>query len=274
MKIVNNKLVSEQGDVNSIAFQETSNHGGIITPTYLIVHYTAGRSAQSSIEWFKDPAAGASAHLVIGRDGSITQMVDFNKKAWHAGVSHWANLDGLNNYSIGIELDNPGHLKNVNGRWVAWFGAEYPASNVLVAKHKHQDTEEGWHIFTEAQINACIAVSKVIIAKYNLKDILGHDDIAPNRKEDPGPAFPMESFKSKVLGRTDDVADIFKTNTASVNFRKGPSTQFDTMGQLPIGTKVEFIKSNNGWFNVYLIKKPAGISDNEGWINGSLLTKL
>ena len=273
MKITNNKLVAELPEPN-IPFVNSPNQGGVITPKYLIIHFTAGRSANSSIDWFKNPDAKASAHLVIGRDGSIKQMVDFNKKAWHAGDSRWANIVGLNNYSIGIELDNPGHLKNVNGRWMSWFGAEYPATDVMIAQHKHQDAPTGWHIYTAAQLDACIKVSQLLVSKYGLLDILGHEDIAPNRKEDPGPAFPMESFKSRVLGRADDVADIFKTNTPNANFRKGPSTQFDTMGTLALGTKVEFIASNNGWFNVFIIKKPASVTDSIGWINGSLLTKV
>lgn len=273
MKIVNNKLVAEAGE-KAISLKPTTNQGGNIVPKYLIIHFTAAKNAKSSIEWFKNPTAKASAHLIIAKDGSITQMVDFNKKAWHAGVSQWANIQGLNDHSIGIEIDNPGKLNLVNGKWISWFGTEYPASQVLTAKHKHSDDVEGWHIYTEAQIQACIKVSQLLIAKYNLLDVLGHEDISPNRKNDPGPAFPMESFKSSVLGRSDDVADIFKTNNSKVNFRKGPGTQFETMGELAIGTKVEFIRSNNGWFNVFLVKKPTHIAEKVGWIMGSLLTKV
>ena len=69
--------------------EATPNHGGPIVPQYLIIHYTAGRSAESSVRHFQDPAARASAHLVIGRDGRIWQLVPFNRVAWHAGVSAW-----------------------------------------------------------------------------------------------------------------------------------------------------------------------------------------
>lgn len=273
MKIVNNKLTAEAGDAPVVVLN-SPNQGGVITPSYLIIHYTAGRSAQSSANWFMDPASNASAHVVIGLDGSIRQVVPFNKRAFHAGVSRWSNVIGMNNHAIGIELDNPGKLNRVGNKWISWFGAEYPDALVLQATHKHQDTPAGWHIFTEVQLEACVKLSQLLVSQYNLLDILGHEDIAPLRKEDPGPAFPMESFKSRVLGRADDVADIFKVNTEGTNFRSGSGTTFSVLGKLKSGTKVEFIKSNMGWYNVFLVKKPAGVSEPEGWIHSSLLTKV
>ncbi len=273
MKIQSNKLVTETGD-KPVSFVNSPNQGGVITPKFLIIHYTAGRSAKSSIEWFMNPQAQASAHLVIGPDGSITQLVPFNKKAFHAGKSKWAGLDGLNSHSIGIELDNPGKLKKTGSKWLAWFGAEYPENKVLIATHKHQQEPAGWHIYTEAQIEACIKVSQVIVKHYNLLEILGHDDISPLRKEDPGPAFPMESFKSKVLGRENDTEELFKVNTAGTNFRTGPGTGFASMGKLSKGVKVEFVESNMGWFHVVLAQRVTGITEPEGWVHSSLLTKI
>ncbi len=272
MKILNHKLVSEAGDL-PVPFRNSPNQGGVIIPKYLIIHYTAGRSASSSIEWFMNPIAKASAHLVIGLDGSITQMVPFNKTAFHAGVSKWAGLSGMNNHAIGIELDNPGSMSRVGTIWRAWFGKEYQDGVVQEAIHKHQVTPKGWHIFTEPQLDSCIKVSLLLVSHYQLSDVLGHEDISPFRKEDPGPAFPMESFKSKVLGRQDDVADIFVVNTEETNFRSGAGTQFSVLGKLKKGMKVEFIKSNLGWYQVFLVSKVTGINEPEGWIHGSLLTK-
>lgn len=273
MKIVNHKLVSEGGDP-AVAFINSPNQGGVITPKYLVIHYTAGRSAASSIDWFKNPQAKASAHLVIGLDGKITQMVPFNKVAFHAGKSQWAGLVGMNSYSIGIELDNPGKLRKVGNKWVAWFGGEYPENKVLVATHKHQGTPAGWHVYTQQQIDACILVSHAIVQHYSLLDILGHEDISPLRKEDPGPAFPMESFKSVLKGREDDSRELYKVNTAGVNLRSGPGTEFAVLGKLKAGIKVEFIKSNLSWYNVLLTEKVQGIVEPEGWIHSSLLKKL
>lgn len=273
MKIVNHKLVAEAGDA-PIPFVATSNQGNVIVPRYLIIHYTAGSSAASSINWFTNPAASASAHLVIAMDGSITQMVSFNRKAWHAGVSRWNTETGLNNLSIGIELDNPGKLIKVGDKWRSWFGGEYPEDVVLQARHKHQDMVSGWHIFTQAQLDACIRVSSLLVIKYGLLDILGHDDVAPFRKEDPGPAFPMESFKSYVLGRNDDVAEIFEVTTDGTNFRPEPGLSNTPMGQLNQGMRVEFIKSQNSWYYVFVVSATSSLKEREGWVHSSLLMKV
>ncbi len=273
MKIVNHKLVAETGDL-AVSFVSSPNKGGVIAPQYLIIHYTAGRSAKSSIEWMANPAAKASAHLVIGLDGKITQMVEFNKSAWHAGVSKWSGLSGLNNYSIGIELDNPGRLQKTGNKWRSWFGAEYPDHLVLEAVHKHQEVKAGWHVYTEQQLRACIAVSQLLVSHYKLQDVLGHEDVSPFRKEDPGPAFPMESFKSSVLGRSDDVADIFKVNTENVNLRVGAGTEFGAIAKLKKGTKVEFIKSKLNWYYIFVISGTPGLTEKEGWVYAPLLTKV
>jgi hypothetical protein len=109
MKIVEDLLRNDDG--SPLAFKASPNRGGSFAhglPDTLVVHFTAGRSAESSVRWLTDKRAKASAHVVIGEDGAITQLVPFNVVAWHAGTSKWKAREGLNRYSIGIELDNPG----------------------------------------------------------------------------------------------------------------------------------------------------------------------
>ena len=103
MKIANHRLV----DGDTVTFVDTANQSSGIRPLYLVMHYTAGLGLDGAVAWLSNPAAKASAHLVIGRDGRIVQLVAFNRKAWHAGLSRWGDLEGLNAYSIGIELDTP-----------------------------------------------------------------------------------------------------------------------------------------------------------------------
>ncbi len=273
MLIQNHKLVAEAGEP-AIPVLDSPNKGGVITPQYLVIHYTAGRSAESSAAWFMNPQAKASAHVVIGMDGKITQLVPFNKKAFHAGVSKWNGVIGFNSHSIGIELDNPGLMTKTGGKWFAWFGKEYPANVITEAVHKHEDVSRGWHIFSEKQIEACIKLSKLLVAKYGLLDIVGHEDIAPFRKTDPGPAFPMESFKSKVLGRQDDAADIFKVNTDDTNLRADAGNTFPILAKLKKGMKVEFMKSKLNWYNVFVVSKIPGLNEPEGWVHSSLLDKV
>jgi N-acetylmuramoyl-L-alanine amidase len=173
-----------------------------LSPIYLIMHYTAGPTLEGAVGWFLKPEANASAHLVVGRDGQIVQMVAFNRRAWHAGKSSWGNLDGMNQYSIGIELVNAGKLrKRSDGKWINWANNVIPEDEVTMATHKAETTEAGWHEYTEAQINAAIAAASLLNVVCHFTDVLGHEDVSPGRKVDPGPLFPLNSFRSIVLGR-------------------------------------------------------------------------
>lgn len=157
---------------------------------FLVVHFTAGASAESSIEYWKQIGNGVCAHLVIDRDGKIFQVRPFNRTAGHAGKSKWNHngklYSGLNACSIGIELANG--------------GSSYPtkfANGLLpvTAKHKNGGPTTIWEAYPPAQIEALKAVAKELVTRYNLDDILGHEDIAPARKDDPGPAFPMKALR-------------------------------------------------------------------------------
>jgi N-acetylmuramoyl-L-alanine amidase len=161
----------------------------------LVVHFTAGASAASSIDFWQTPAAkGASAHLVIDRDGTIYQCRPFDRTAGHAGVSQWADpktgrrFSGLNACSIGIELANAG---DSDVRWAR----QQPGYATLRAAHRNGGRAADWEVYPAAQLAACEAVSKLLVARYKLDDITGHDCIAPARKTDPGPAFPMQQLR-------------------------------------------------------------------------------
>lgn len=204
MKIINHRLCHDEG--TPYPFVPSPNVGkGTLDPQYLVMHYTAGESAQSSISWLANPKAKASAHLVVGRDGSITQQVPFDRIAWHAGASSWKGRSGLNPVSIGIELDNAGFVGGKPGAYVA-FGARIPDSAVLVATHRNETAPRAWARFPEVQLAAARQVARLLVQTYGLREILGHDDIAPARKQDPGPAFPMERFRAEVMGVAAPVA--------------------------------------------------------------------
>lgn len=141
----------------------------------IVIHYTAGHD---SLEWLTNPKSKASAHFLIGRKGKITQLVDTDHVAWHAGKSEYWGRKSVNKFSIGIELENLGNLKG--------------------------DFEP----FPEAQIGALlILIADLLDAYPSIKDIVGHCDVAPNRKIDPGPLFPwpvldkLRSFDVKVRGK-------------------------------------------------------------------------
>lgn len=273
MKIFNHLLFLN--DNTQATFRPSPNRGATLDPRYLVIHYTAGQSVSSTVQWFLNPVAQASAHLVIGRDGSITQMVPFDKIAWHAGRSSWEGLDGINKYAIGIELDNMGKLTRQNNQWTTWFKRRVPEEEVLVAKHKNDTETAGWHIYTSEQLDVAVEVAALLVQHYQLKDVVGHEDISPYRKSDPGPAFPMFSFESKVIGRRDEEWPVFVT-TALLNIRQGPAPSFPTMpeGPLPEGTPVLSIKTEQGWHLVEVSTPIRQVRGLQGWVNGRYLRRV
>lgn len=180
---------------------KTPNVGGSMSVRrFLLMHFTAGRNAESSINWLCNPSSKVSAHLVIARSGEVIQLAPFNVITWHAGRSQWKwngeLYQGLNSCSIGIEFDNYGRLSRKNGQWVTWFGAPVPDKEVAESVHKHGGPKSGWHTYTDDQISSGMEVAAALIKRYNLDEVIGHDDVSPGRKDDPGPLFPMARFKS------------------------------------------------------------------------------
>lgn len=158
---------------------------------FLVIHYTAGATGKSSIDYWRKLANGVCAHFVIERDGTIIQCRPCNRTAGHAGSSKWKDPNtgityfGLNSCSIGIELANGGDT----------FPERFSEIPPTIARHKHGGPTKEWETFPAAQIAACEMLSKVLVDRYNLDDLVGHEDIAPNRKSDPGPAFPMAALR-------------------------------------------------------------------------------
>ncbi len=274
MKIVNHRLQRDDG--HAVDFRASPHAGEPIKPRYLIVHYTGGSSAAGTINWFRDPVSKVSAHLVIARDGAVTQLVPFDREAWHAGASRWGSLSGLNRHSIGIELDNAGYLVKSGGKWVSPLTRRaYPDSEVTVAVHKNDppgSAPSGWHAYSAAQIEATLACGLALFTHYSLSDVLGHDDIAPGRKRDPGPDFPMESVRARLFGRADDAPERCRT-TARLYVRAGPGPGYEALPgtPLPVGTEVEVLARQGLWWQVDVVGEVNGVMDIVGWCHSKYL---
>lgn len=273
MRIKAHKLLRSDG--SKIPFKRSPNQSsGTITPRFLIMHYTAGSSAESSVSWLRNKDAKASAHLVIGRDGSVVQLVDFNRKAWHAGRSEWRGLNGLNAHSIGIELDNPGILQGSPGNWRTSWGRTVPDSDVLLETIADNNSLKGWHTYTETQLEVAREVSVALVRHYDLEAILGHSDIAPTRKNDPGAAFPLAAFQGLVEGRDiEDTEQTFQT-TADLNIRTGPGTEFtkfSDVSPLPKGTRLHILEHKGVWRKVDVLDVVNDEMDIVGWVHGRYL---
>lgn len=129
----------------------------------VVLHYTGMRTMQEALDRLCDPAAEVSAHYLIDEDGTVIRLVPEEKRAWHAGRSYWRGITDVNSASIGIEMVNPGH-------------------------------EFGYRPFTEAQMESLIPLLSSIMARHNIDpaNVVGHSDVAPARKQDPGELFDWE----------------------------------------------------------------------------------
>ncbi len=273
MKVINHFLYTD--DDQQVRFVRSPNIEPGLQPEYIVIHYTAGPSVSAAVATLTNPSAKVSSHLVIGRDGSITQLVPFDKIAWHAGASAWDGRVGLNKYSFGFELDNNGRLTRKGTQWASIFGHVIPNDQVLEAYHKNGKGPYGWQTYTEAQILASLEASQALFQAYQLLDVVGHDDIAPLRKIDPGPAFPMESFRAKIVGRAEDVPPLYET-TANVYIRVGPGSQFKTLIKkpLPKGTHLERLEIQGSWMHVDVLDVVDGVMDLQGWVYSRYVSRV
>ena len=135
---------------------------------FIILHYTGMKSEKAAINRLTNIQSKVASHYLITKNGKIINLVPDLYIAWHAGISFWKNFNSLNKSSIGIEITNPGH-------------------------------QFGYKKFSNKQINSLINLIKFLIKKYkiNKKNIIGHSDIAPDRKKDPGEKFPWEYLAKK-----------------------------------------------------------------------------
>jgi N-acetylmuramoyl-L-alanine amidase len=131
----------------------------------LVLHYTGMPDAESAIRWLANPDSKVSAHYVVTEEGEVVRMVHEEKRAWHAGRSYWRGMSDINSASIGIEIVNPGH-------------------------------EWGYRNFPSAQMDVLIPLVHDIISRHRITrgNVVGHSDIAPARKQDPGELFPWNKL--------------------------------------------------------------------------------
>lgn len=250
------------------------NTGGAFraAPTILVIHFTAGASALSSANWFASrDNTNSSAHVVIERDGSIIQCVPFGEVAWHAGKSSWRNLTGLNAYSIGIELANWGALHGVGSDWCNAAGQKI--SNPFIGTHRNGNPDGsrhpiGWEAYPAAQFAAVVELCRTLRAAYPIADIVGHDDIAPVRKSDPGPAFDMTRLRERVFGgrAADGAATARVTSADGLNLRAAPRLDAAVLVLLADGTPLLPLGKDGIWLEVSVLD-PAGRPIRTGWVH-------
>jgi len=178
--------VTLMAEISSPNWNERPEGAAIDT---VVLHYTGMKNGSDALERLCDPVAAVSAHYLIEEDGRVYRLVPEEKRAWHAGVSSWQGRDNLNHSSIGIELVNPGH-------------------------------EFGYQPFPEGQIKALLVLLEEIRSRrpaISQTRYLGHSDIAPGRKIDPGPLFPWQRLAGHGFGVFSDK----KAGDQTVLLKKG-----------------------------------------------------
>jgi N-acetylmuramoyl-L-alanine amidase len=122
-------------------------------------------------------------------------------------------------------------------------------------------------------MDMALETTALLVKHYGLVDVLGHEDISPIRKSDPGPAFPMSSFRSRAMGRANESQDEYETGTV-LNIRSGPGTNYGPLTDpLPKGTKVVVLKTEGTWSFVEVNAVVHGVMDLEGWVSTKYLIK-
>lgn len=142
-----------------------------LQPEILLLHYTGMADGDAALRWMCLERSEVSSHYLIHEDGRIVQMVREVDRAWHAGAGEWRGRDDINSRSIGIEIVNPGH-------------------------------EHGYRPFPPAQVAALLALCREIVERWRIapEDVLGHSDVAPGRKQDPGELFPWAELSAGGIG--------------------------------------------------------------------------
>ena len=140
-------------------------------PDMVVLHYTGMLSAKAALDRLRDPAAEVSAHYLVDEDGGVLRLVPEARRAWHAGVSHWRGVSDVNAVSIGVELVNPGH-------------------------------DHGYPSFPHAQVGSLIRLLDDVRGRWSISDakVVGHSDVAPGRKIDPGERFPWKEVAARGHG--------------------------------------------------------------------------
>ena len=192
---------------------------------FLIFHYTGMKKEFDAIEKLTNFKSDVSCHYFIKNNGKTSIMVPDLYDAWHAGKSRWKSYKSLNRYSIGIEINNPGHKYN-------------------------------YKRFSKKQIQSLIKLSKILIKKYkiNSKNILGHSDVAPERKKDPGEKFPWKELSKRGIGLWHSLS--------TQSLKKNRNIKLDKFGEKIFYNNISKIgyvmkkneKLKNRKFNNYIVK--------------------
>lgn len=225
----------------------TKKHGSTITPRFIVLHYTAGWTTEGDIDTLARSSRQASAHGVLSREGVWTQIVPFNKRAWHAGPSRSHGYTDINQHSIGIEISNAGWVQRISeGVYKDQYGNRISEDGHFLSskrtthtpistweEHGHPRLARGtyrWEPFYPQQLDYLDELILVLLKRYPTIDhIVSHEEIDTRGwKTDPGPVFPMRRYTKLVENRNLDASEdddlMVSANTSDVPPASPPPT--------------------------------------------------
>jgi N-acetylmuramoyl-L-alanine amidase len=194
------------------------SHGGVIRPRFIVMHYTCGWTTEGDIETLARGSGQVSAHLVLSRPGEFTQLVGFNRRAWHAGPSQYGKYQDINDLSVGIEISNIGWLrKRPDGRYEDYYGNVINPDGSFVSSSRNAASAPKdwlqtknytrlkpgvyvWEPYYEAQLEGLDHMTAALVKAYpSIEGVLTHEEIDKRGwKTDPGPAFPRDRYQKIV----------------------------------------------------------------------------
>jgi N-acetylmuramoyl-L-alanine amidase len=257
--------------VQGAEYIASPNVGGVIVPRFVVQHYTAGYTADSAIAALTKRGGKVSAHVVVDLDGTITQLVPFNIKAWHAGPSSHMGYSGLNGHSVGIEIVNIGFLRKINAtQFQDAYGntrdvTHFPNGLVEAPNARVGSGTFFWPRYTPEQLQVVDELTAALTDTYDIIDIVSHEEIDTRGwKTDPGPAFPMNLMRRHLANDRGDDGVAYVVVPATLNVRGGPGTNFAVIQTLTKGTNVEVIETRGDWARI----------DDESWVHISFLRRV
>lgn len=179
-----------------------------IEPRVLVLHYAVTGNIDATVAAQRHRAFWAHASIdgfVQGRKGAVWQVrqhLGFRTRGRHAGASRWNGLDSVNGFGVGLEIANPGPLVLRGDEFFTTYGARWPADDVVELRHRNPACRyRYWANYSDQEIDIVVEAANLMIEAYDLQDIVGHEEISPGRKIDPGPALPVEWLRERFYGR-------------------------------------------------------------------------
>jgi N-acetylmuramoyl-L-alanine amidase len=273
---------------------------------FIVVHYTASDNFDGDVKTLSSSSKQVSCHLVISREGDIAMVGSFNDVQWHAGASQWKGINGLNSYSIGIEMTNPGWMEISDDKKTAttYYGKRYlvEQNQIVFSSHKALGNKVyGWLPYSAKQIAALTEVVETLKDHYGtIEEVVGHEQISPGRKQDPGIGIILSQKLLDKFNETNfDGSDHFytgtdpvaaktvttakvtttgiytvKTSGTALRIRNVPSSTASVIGSLNNGQAVVIDSISNGWAKLKSIRNgPFDVTPATGYVSAAYIVQ-